>query len=78
MVEEHAAIKDMTEIVTAVNTNRFMKNPPFFFQNHYKNDFQENMEMCNELNKRRPKLSASTNDYFVTTSSFLHLHYFYS
>ncbi|EAL13333.1 hypothetical protein protein [Bacillus cereus G9241] len=46
MVTEHAAIKNITETVTAVNTNRFMENPSFFFVKIIvEDDFQENMEI---------------------------------
>ncbi|EEL71327.1 hypothetical protein bcere0026_17060 [Bacillus mycoides] len=46
MVAEHTAIKDITETVTAVNTNLFIENPSlFFFKIIIKDDFQENMEI---------------------------------
>ncbi|XLG18343.1 Hypothetical protein ACI5QN_01740 [Bacillus cereus] len=46
MAKEHAAIKNITETVTAVNTNRFMENPSFFFfKIIIELDFQENKEM---------------------------------
>ncbi|OSY06877.1 hypothetical protein BTJ44_01825 [Bacillus mycoides] len=46
MVAEHAAIKDITETVTAVNTNLFIENPSFFFfKIIIEDNFQENMEV---------------------------------
>ncbi|EEM42272.1 hypothetical protein bthur0014_17280 [Bacillus thuringiensis IBL 4222] len=44
MAKEHAAIKNITETVTAFNTNRFMENPSFF-KIIIEVDFQENKEM---------------------------------
>ncbi|OTX85920.1 hypothetical protein BK728_09305 [Bacillus thuringiensis serovar chanpaisis] len=79
MVTEHAAIKDITETVTAVNTNLFIENSSFFlFQIIIKDDFQENMEILNEQNKKALKIEHLFYLLFRNNFIFFYIHIIFS